>query len=340
MLLAAGITVFGAGESAAGPGDPIVAGRALLADPVAADGSRIDSVSVDGRNLTLQVHSTAMDRDITVKVQRPADASAPRPVLYLLNGAGGGADIATWWRNTDVGDFLAAQDVNVVMPIGGAFSYYTDWQRDDPVLGRNKWRTFLLEELPPLIDPALGTNGIQAIAANSMTVTAILQLAEAEPGFYRAVAGYSGCAQIADPIGKQFTKLVVETWGKGDTRNMYGDSDDPAWAANDPVLNAGQLRGTRLYLSNGNGLPGPHDRTDDAYLLNPTPLGLANQLVTGGVIEAAVNWCTRNLQVRLNELGIPATWDLQPTGTHSWGYWRDAFHRSWPVLADGLGLPS
>ncbi len=57
-----------------------------------------------------------------------------------------------------------------------------------------------------------------------------------------------------------------------------------------------------------------------------------------GVIEAAVHWCTTNLQARLNELDIPATFDLQPAGTHSWGYWQDAFHRSWPLLAEGLGL--
>ena len=57
------------------------------------------------------------------------------------------------------------------------------------------------------------------------------------------------------------------------------------------------------------------------------------------MIEAAVHWCTTNLQNRLNELDIPATFDLRPRGTHSWGYWQDAFYQSWPLLADALGLP-
>ncbi|WP_327142079.1 alpha/beta hydrolase [Nocardia sp. NBC_01327] len=320
--------------------DPIIASKKLLADPVAPDGSKLVSGTVDGRNFTLQVHSTAMDKNITVKVQRPNDASQPRPVLYLLNGAGGGTDMATWWHNTNIGDFLATKDVNVVMPVGGAWAYYTDWKQDDPVLGRNEWKTFLLDELPPLIDPALNTNGASAIAANSMTATAVLQLAIAKPGFYQAVAGYSGCAQIADPIGKRFTKLVVETYGGGDVRNMYGDDDDPAWAANDPVINAEGLRGTRLFLSDGSGLPGPHDHIGDPTMLNPTQMGLANQMIVGGVIEAAVNYCTHNLQNRLNDLNIPATFDFQPTGTHSWGYWQDAFYASWPTLAAGLGLPA
>ncbi|MFJ4652567.1 alpha/beta hydrolase [Nocardia sp. NPDC088792] len=333
------MAAFGAGNGLADTGDPIIDSKKLLGDPVAPDGSKLVSGTIDGRNLVLQVHSAAMDKNITVRVTRPNDASQPRPVLYLLNGAGGGEDKATWWHNTDVGDFLATKDVNVVMPIGGAFAYYTDWRQDDPTLGRNKWRTFLLDELPPLVDASLGTNGVNAIAANSMTATAVLQLAETKPGFYQTVAGYSGCAQIADPIGQQFTKLVVETYGGGDVRNMYGDDNDPAWAANDPVINAEKLRGTRLFISDSSGLPGPHDRTDDAYMMVPTQSGLANQLIVGGVIEAAVNYCTHNLQNRLDDLQIPATYDLEPTGTHSWGYWRDAFYHSWPVLAQGLGLP-
>ncbi|MBF6300885.1 esterase family protein [Nocardia amamiensis] len=332
-------TALGSGNAVAEETDPIIAAKALLASPVAADGSKIVSGSINGRNISLEVYSAAMETNIAVKVQRPKDASRPRPVLYLVNGAGGGVDLATWWGNTNVGDFLATKDVNIVMPVGGPFAYYADWKQPDPVLGNNKWRTFFTEELPPLIDKALGTNGVNAISANSMTATAILQMAEAKPGLYTTAAGYSGCAQISDPIGKQFVKLVVETWGGGDVRNMYGEDDDPAWAANDPVLNAEGLRGTKIFMSTGSGLPGPHDTMTSRFTLNKTPYGLGNQLVIGGVIEAATNWCTRNLQARLNELNIPATFDFQPAGTHSWGYWQDAFYRSWPMLAEGLGLP-
>lgn len=330
---------MGVGDAVADDSDPIIASNTLLADPVAPDGSKIVSGEIDGRNLTLQIFSVAMDTNITVKVQRPKDASQPRPALYLVNGAGGGTDLATWWHNTDVGDFLATKDVNIIMPVGGAWAYYTDWKREDPVLGLNKWHTFFLEELPPLVDAALGTNGLNAIAANSMTATAVLQMAEMKPGLYKSVAGYSGCAQISDPIGKQFVKLVVETWGGGDTRNMYGPDDDPAWVENDPVVNAERLRGTQLFISTGSGLPGMHDTMNSPFTLDKNPLGLANQLVVGGVIEVATNWCTHNLQDRLDELQIPATFEFAPEGTHSWGYWQDAFYRSWPILASGLGLP-
>jgi S-formylglutathione hydrolase FrmB len=273
-----------------------------------------------------------------VDVQRPADASVPRPVLYLLNGAGGGQDDASWQRRTDIVDgFLGDKNVNVIQPIGGKWSYYADWINDDPHLGRNKWKTFFTEELPPLVDSALGTNGVHAIAGLSTSGTSVLNLAIAKPGLYKAVAAYSGCAQTSDPVGRQFVKLTVETWGGGDVTNMYGPDGASAWAANDPYLHADQLRGLGLYISSGNGLPGSYDTMDNPYAL-PGAGGLANQLLIGGAIEAGTNYCTHNLKAKLDSLGIPATYNFRSSGTHSWGYWRDDFVSSWPVLARGLGL--
>ncbi|WP_431958276.1 hypothetical protein [Nocardia lijiangensis] len=64
-MFAACIAAFGAGNGLADTGDPIIESKKLLADPVAPDGSKIVSSSVDGRNLTLQVYSAAMDNNIT-----------------------------------------------------------------------------------------------------------------------------------------------------------------------------------------------------------------------------------------------------------------------------------
>ncbi len=319
---------------AVAPGAAAVAPNAT-AEPAS---SITGSWEVDDRTVQLRVHSASMDTDIMVNVQRPADRSVPRPTLYLLNGGGGGQDSATWQKNTDVLRFLADKDVNVVQPIGGRWSYYTDWRARDPKLGVYKWKTFLTEELPPLIDAEFGTTGVNAIAGLSTSGTSVLQLPIAKPGLYRAVAAYSGCAQISDPIGQQFVKMAVESWGGGDTDNMYGPPGDPMWAANDPYVNAEGLRGLKLFISTGTGIPGMFDVYNGTHM-QPGPRGFANQLVLGGLIEAAVNWCTHNLRDRLHQLGIPATFDFQPTGTHSWGYWQQAMKDSWPVLSDGLGLP-
>lgn len=344
MLATTGLltgVVAGAGATTASAEDPIISSKSLLADPQSPDGSMIKKATYkDDRNLRLYVYSAAMNRTFPVDVQRPADASVPRPTLYLLNGAGGGEDSASWQNKTNiVGGFLGDKNVNVVQPIGGKWSYYTDWLKDDPTLGRNKWKTFFTEELPPLIDAALGTNGVNAIAGLSTSGTAVLNLSEAAPDLYQSVAAYSGCAETSTPVGRQAIKLAVEVWGGGDVTNMYGEDDNPAWRKNDPVLHADKLRGTNLYISSGSGLPGEWDTLNGKYAL-PGQYGLANQLVVGGVIEAATNYCSHNLQNKLNSLDIPATYNFRDHGTHSWGYWHDAFIDSWPVLARGLGLPA
>ena len=342
MLAATGVlvgVVAGAGATTASAEDPVIAQKALLADPQSPDGSRIEKATYkDDRNIRLYVHSTAMNRTFPVDVQRPADASVPRPTLYLLNGAGGGEDDASWVKKTDiVNGFLADKNVNVVQPIGGKWSYYTDWLKDDPTLGRNKWKSFFTEELPPLIDGALGTNGVNAIAGLSTSGTSVLNLAIAKPELYKSVAAYSGCAESSSEVGREAIKLTVNTWGGGDVRNMYGDDNNPAWLDNDPLLHADQLRGKNLYISSGSGLPGQWDTLNGPYTL-PGAYGLGNQLVVGGVIEAATNYCSHNLQTKLDSMNIPATYNFRSTGTHSWGYWHDDFLDSWPVLARGLGI--
>lgn len=302
------------------------------------NGSKIVSVKgVNARNLTLTVHSMAMNRDVPVTVLRPADTSKPAPTLYLLNGAGGGEDAASWGIKTDYVDFFKDKDVNVVTPLAGRFSYYTDWIKDDKNLGRNKWQTFLIKELPPLIDSALNTTRVNAVAGISTSGTAVFNLAIAAPGLYKAVGAYSGCAETSEPPGQQYVQIVVNVWGRGDVTNMWGQRDDPTWAANDPVVHAEQLRGLAIYVSNGSGLPGPHDTLRDP-LINGQVGTLANQVVVGGVIEAATNQCTHNLAGRLGQLHIPATFNFRPTGTHSWGYWQDDLHTSWPVLGQAIGL--
>ncbi|MEC3914114.1 alpha/beta hydrolase [Nocardia sp. CDC160] len=303
-----------------------------VADPA---GAHLISIDRPGqRQEEITVYSAAMDRAITLQVITPYDNSVPRPTLYLLNGAGGGEDSATWYRQTDIVHFFADKNVNVVSPVGGKFSYYTDWERDDPKLGRYKWQTFLTSELPPLIDSALHTSGANAIAGVSMSASAALDLAIHAPDLYRAVGSYSGCASTADPTSRQYIKQVLDR-GDADIRNMWGDPDDPAWQEHDAVLNAEGLRGKALFISSSTGLPGEFD-TLDAPAIAGRPATLVDRLILGGTIEAATNGCTHRLADRLTELGIPADIEFRPAGTHSWPYWQDALHRSWPMLEAAL----
>ncbi|MBY6538120.1 esterase family protein [Rhodococcus sp. BP-349] len=289
---------------------------------------------VERNRWSLTVFSPAMGRDIPLDVLRPSSGGSA-PTLYLLNGAGGGEDGATWGAQTDVESYFADENVNVVVPARGLGSYYTDWVSTDPLVGKPMWRTFLTRELPPVVDELLETTGRNAVAGISMSATSVLDLVVSAPDVYDGVASFSGCARTSTIEGQAAVRGVVALATGADATNMWGPWDSPEWIARDPYVRAEMLRGKEIYLSSGSGLPGPFD-TPDA----PRPPGsppLEQQLVVGGAIEAAARGCTEAMAGRLSTLGIPATIHLPPYGTHSWLYWQDELHRAWPLLRDALG---
>ncbi|WP_019925213.1 alpha/beta hydrolase family protein [Nocardia sp. BMG111209] len=302
------------------------------ADPPRADTAQIRELGRGpGRQTQLEVYSAAMERGVRITVLRAADPAAPAPTLYLLNGSSGGSD-GNWLDHTDLDDFLADRQVNVVVLMDGAGSYFTDWRTDDPVLGKQRWTTFLTRELPPIVDREFRGTGADAIAGVSMAGTSVFQLALAAPGFYRAIGSFSGCARTSDPTGQAIVSTVVGTQ-RGTAADMWGPPDDPAWAANDPYLHADRLRGTAVYVASGNGLPGANENLGYTH---GDAVQLIYQFLFGMPLEAIANTCTRQLQDRLRALAIPATFDLRPTGTHSWGYWQDDLHRAWPMFEESL----
>ena len=58
-------------------------------------------------------------------------------------------------------------------------------------------------------DAALRTSGRNAVAGISTSGTAVLNLVIHNAGRYQAAAAYSGCAQTADPFGRQAIGLPV-----------------------------------------------------------------------------------------------------------------------------------
>ncbi|WP_332112627.1 alpha/beta hydrolase family protein [Rhodococcus maanshanensis] len=291
--------------------------------------------ALGGGQFDVTVYSAAMDRPITLWVLHSGGESGPSPTLYLLNGVDGGENGGSWTGRSDVASFFADKNVTVVVPLAGRASYYTDWERDDPVLGRNKWTTFLTGELPPLIDNIFHNLGRNAIAGLSMSTTSVLNLAIHSPGLYQAVGSYSGCARTSDPLAQVYVSSQLAGFG-ADARNMWGPPSGPAWSENDPTLHADRLRGTELYIAAGTGLPGPHESLS-APGIDSNIGALADRAIVGGGMEAVVNQCTSQMVDRLQALRIPATVNLRPAGTHSWPYWQDDLHASWPMFAAATG---
>ncbi|MFC8042066.1 alpha/beta hydrolase [Nocardia sp. NPDC057353] len=286
----------------------------------------------DGRAQRVTVYSDAMRRDMGLTVFPARDPDAPAPVLYLLNGAAGDIDESGWTDRADLAGFFAQEQVTVVVPDGGAGSYFADWRVDDPALGRQRWTTFLTAELPALIDRRFHGTGAAAVAGISMAAASVFQLAVAAPGRYRAVGSYSGCVRTSDPVGQAMVAAVVARW-RGNPVNMWGPFTDPAWAANDAYLHAEKLRGVTLYVSAGTGAPGRFDTVEE---LDGDPGKLADQITLGGALEAITARCTHQLRDRLRQLDIPATFDFRATGTHSWKYWEQDLRTSWPLFRAAL----
>ncbi|MCX6468588.1 MAG: alpha/beta hydrolase family protein [Corynebacteriales bacterium] len=310
-------------------------GTSLSAVASAAPGvSSLEKVESEGPNqFAAYIYSASMAKTIKVQVLVPAVERGPRPVLTMLSGLGEeDPNNSMWFRKTDAKDFFRDKNVTVAFPLAGNGSFYTDWQRDDPKLGRYRWETFLTKEMPPLIDARFNGNGIRGIAGLSMGAGSALMLAARNPGFFRSVGSYSGCYSTADLLSQGIPRGVVAAFG-GDANNMWGPPNNPAWAAHDVLLRAEGLRGSTVYVSSGSGLPGPFD--DPKYPGNDNP---TDRYIIGGGIEAGANFCTHRLADTLAARRIPATFDFEAHGTHSWPYWQVQMKRSWPILSRGLGV--
>ncbi|GAA3026146.1 alpha/beta hydrolase family protein [Gordonia defluvii] len=307
----------------------------VAAGPAVAERSpaRIVKVEATGpQRLLVSVYSPAMKRNIPLDVLVPK-GGRPAPTLYLLNGAAGGEGEGNWADKTSYASFFANKHVNVVTPLEGKLSYYTDWLRYDPKLGLNKWETFLTRELPPVLDARLHATGKNAVAGLSMSGTSALNLAVVRPHFYRAVASFSGCARTSDPIGQEYIRQVVEGRGGGNVTNMWGPLGGPDWVRHDPYVNAANLRGTSIYMSAMTGLPGQDEQLGPKQPLDGE---LVDRVIVGGGIEAAMDHCTQDMAKRLAQLRIPATIVIRPAGTHSWGYWEREMKYSWPQIRRAL----
>src|SRR5699024_7666307 len=119
---------------------------------------------------------------------------------------------------------------------------------------------------------------------------------------------------------------------------MWGGAHSEAALHNDALINAKKLVGQpNLYVSNASGLIGKHDVLSservDGNLSDSMTVA-----VEGGVIEAATNGCTHDLDVKLRSLGKKdAKFKFRNTGTHQWGYWQDDLRDYLPVLEEAFG---
>lgn len=298
-------------------------------------------------------YSPSMKKDIPFIILK---ASKPdRPVVYLLNGAGGGEQSVNWMvqkkrgTQTPIIHHYMEQDVNLVIPMRGAFSYYTDWVKpangNSYLRGPQYWETFLTKELPQVLESTdlqqtNFDNTKRAIIGMSMSATSSLLLAQHSGDLYSSVGSFSGCAATSKPFPWAFMALTIDRGGES-PENMWGKAGSDVNVWNDALIQSKKLAGKAVYVSNGSGLTSGRELASTIAGNANSASGIASSseaIVTGGIIEAATNSCTHDLAAKLKSDGIPATFNFRPTGVHTWSYWIDDVTDSWPTIAKGLGI--
>ncbi|GEE00306.1 esterase [Gordonia spumicola] len=279
----------------------------------------------------LTVDSPSMGRKMKVTVLTPG-GDAPRPALYMLDGADAGKDVSDWITKGGAQQYFAGRNVNVVLPAGGEASFYTNWKYSDAKLGKPQWETFLTKELPPLIDSKFHGSGRNAVMGLSMGGQSAFALAVRHPELYRGVASLSGCPPVTGAANEAYVRSTLAKSGV-DAVKMWGKPGGDYWRAHDPSLRLDALRGKQVYISAGSGAIGPMDLT---ATYDPSDGPKDAQMAAGSALEVGAYRCSLEFAAQMQSAGVAFTQGFRLIGTHSWNYWKQDLPNAWATLAPGL----
>jgi S-formylglutathione hydrolase FrmB len=306
----------------------------------AADGSYVaNEVPVDSHMGDLTIASTAMQSAMHVRIIVPPDyftnPTKTFPVLYLLSGSSAdNSDWQDWSQASPIESYMENREVITVMPQDGNAGMYTNWVGTSQIYpGKPQWQTFHTIELPQIMSSGYRANGVNAIAGISEGGLGVIDYPATNPGLYKAAATFSGLVDLQFP-GSPLTVALSEIRTNDNPSGPFGVgtafTNDPAWSARNPLKLVGKLAagGTSLFVSAGNGEPGPYDYSQtfaaDSYVYEQAAQYQAHELVTAA--QAA---------------GVNVTSDFYGAGKHDWPSWIHEFPKAWAeVLAPGLGVPA
>ncbi|TMS00580.1 alpha/beta hydrolase [Nonomuraea basaltis] len=294
----------------------VVVSRGRTAAPEQAAGARIvarEEAGERGRDLT--VRSPALGRTTPVRVLLPkgwTPGSGPWPVLYLLHGCCSPNHLV-WDEQGGAERLTAGMPAIVVVPEGGPVGFYSDWLRGP------KWETYHIKELIPLVEAEFGAGPERAVAGLSMGGLGAMGYAARHPGMFRAAASFSG---VLDTTGDRSGLRQLVSRNGENPDDLWGDLDRDrhVWEAHNPTALAGRLKDVRLYVSCGNGQPGP---------LDPPGAGADYE---GALLGQAVTFTER-----ARAAGARITTDFYGNGTHTFPYWQRALEQALPMLREAIG---
>ncbi len=334
--VAALLMVLGTGVAVAAPEAPARPAASPVPAVTPVSGVKVTNTKwYSDRRVAVWIYSPSMGRNIQVQILLARDWNQSPderfPALYMLDGLRAQDDQNGWIINTDVENFYKDKNVNVILPVGGESSFYTDWQQPDN--GKNyQWETFLTKELPPILQGQWRSTDVRGVEGLSMGGSAAMMLSERNPGFFRFAASFSGILQLSSFGMPQAVQFAMRDAGGYDSSKMFGPPSDPAWKEHDPYLHVDKLKGMSLYVSSGNGLIGQYD--------TPSTLPYLATNYAGVGLEVLARVTSTQFATTLNRKGVAAQVVYRPSGTHTWPYWEFEMHQAWPQAARALGVAS
>ncbi|WP_068148992.1 alpha/beta hydrolase-fold protein [Rhodococcoides corynebacterioides] len=310
---------------------PVQAAPVRAQNDAGASVSRVDWLT--DRRVAVWVNSPSMGVPIQVQILLARDwnrsPGASFPTLWLLDGMRATDVENGWTAETDAETWFADKNVNVILPVGGQSSFYSDWVEQNN--GRNyKWETFLTKELPPVLERDWRSTDVRAVAGLSMGGTAAMTLAARNPGFFRFAGSFSGILSTSTLGMPQAIGYAMQDAGGFDVGSMWGVPSGDLWAQHDPYVLAEKLKGTSLYISSGSGAAGPYDQPSDIPGISTNYAGMG--------LEILARLTSQTFATKLTKLGIPATVNYRPSGVHTWDYWQFEVKQAWPQIAAALGV--
>ena len=298
------------------------------------DGVKINRVEyLSNRHLMVYIQSAAMpDHEQKVQIQLARDwYSQPEkkfPEVWALDGLRARDDESGWTIETNILNQYADRNVNLIMPVGGESSFYSDWQQPDA--GKHyKWETFLTKELVPILDHEYRSNQKRAVTGLSMGGTAAINLAERNPQLFDFVGSFSGYLDTTTRGMPQAIMAAQRDAGGYDARKMWGEPGSQDWIDHDPKLGIENLKDMQVYVSAGNG-------KDDYGEEGSVSTGQAN--LAGMGLEVISRMSTQTFVDYAKRANVEPVVQFRPSGVHSWPFWQFEMQNAWPYIADALKL--
>jgi S-formylglutathione hydrolase FrmB len=245
---------------------------------------------------TLMVPSASMGRDIPVAFL----AGGPHAV-YLLDAFNGAPDVSNWVTAGNAMNTLAGKGISVAAPAGGAFSMYTNWEKD----GSKQWETFLSTELPDWLaaNKGLAPGGHAAVGASQGGYGA-MALATFHPDRFGYAGSLSGFLYPSNTTTNGAILAGLQQFGGIDGNGMWGAPQLGRWKWHDPWVHADLLAQNNSRI----------------WVYSPMTMGGDAAAMIGQAGEAMGNARFFYQQYR-NVGGHNGHFDFPGGGSNDWGSW-------------------